>query len=60
MAGRMGGERYTVQNLTIQAIDAENNLILVRARSPAPRARWCSSAPPRRRLKKGGAEVTHG
>ena len=26
MAGRMGGVRYTVQNLTIQAVDTENNL----------------------------------
>jgi large subunit ribosomal protein L3 len=36
MAGRMGGVRYTVQNLTIQAIDLENNLILVKGAIPGP------------------------
>jgi large subunit ribosomal protein L3 len=36
MAGRMGGERYTVQNLTIQSIDAEQNLLLVRGAIPGP------------------------
>jgi large subunit ribosomal protein L3 len=36
MAGRMGGARFTVQNLTIQAIDAEQNLILVRGAVPGP------------------------
>jgi large subunit ribosomal protein L3 len=37
MAGRMGGVRFTVQNLTIQAIDTENNLILVRGALPGPK-----------------------
>ncbi len=37
MAGRMGSARYTVQNLTIQAIDPENNLILVRGAVPGPK-----------------------
>jgi large subunit ribosomal protein L3 len=37
MAGRMGGVRFTVQNLTVQAIDAENNLILVRGAIPGPK-----------------------
>jgi large subunit ribosomal protein L3 len=36
MAGRMGGVRYTVQNLTVQAIDPENNLLLVRGAIPGP------------------------
>jgi large subunit ribosomal protein L3 len=36
MAGRMGSQRYTVQNLTIQAIDPESNLILVRGAIPGP------------------------
>jgi large subunit ribosomal protein L3 len=36
MAGRMGSERFTVQNLTVQAIDAEQNLILVRGAIPGP------------------------
>jgi large subunit ribosomal protein L3 len=34
MPGRMGGVRYTVQNLTIQAVDPEQNLILVRGAIP--------------------------
>ncbi|MGK5742874.1 50S ribosomal protein L3 [Micromonospora sp. URMC 103] len=37
MAGRMGGVRYTVQNLTIQAVDTENNLLLVRGAIPGPK-----------------------
>jgi len=36
MAGRMGGVRYTVQNLTIQAVDPENNVVLVRGAVPGP------------------------
>ncbi len=36
MAGRMGSNRFTVQNLTIQAIDAEQHLILVRGAIPGP------------------------
>jgi large subunit ribosomal protein L3 len=36
MAGRMGSQRFTVQNLTIQSIDAEQNLILVRGAIPGP------------------------
>jgi large subunit ribosomal protein L3 len=37
MAGRMGGGRYTQQGLTIQAIDAEQNLILVKGAIPGPK-----------------------
>jgi large subunit ribosomal protein L3 len=37
MAGRMGGVRYTVQNLTIQAVDPENNLLLVKGAVPGPK-----------------------
>jgi large subunit ribosomal protein L3 len=37
MAGRMGGVRYTAQNLTIQAVDPENNLLLVRGAVPGPK-----------------------
>jgi large subunit ribosomal protein L3 len=36
MAGRMGSNRFTVQNLTIQAIDAEQHLLLVRGAIPGP------------------------
>jgi large subunit ribosomal protein L3 len=37
MAGRMGGVRYTAQNLRVQAIDTEQNLILVRGAIPGPK-----------------------
>jgi large subunit ribosomal protein L3 len=37
MAGRMGGARYTVQNLRVQNIDTEQNLILVRGAIPGPK-----------------------
>nr|MDT0661031.1 50S ribosomal protein L3 [Micromonospora sp. DSM 115978] len=37
MAGRMGGVRYTVQNLTVQAVDTENNLLLVKGAIPGPK-----------------------
>ena len=37
MAGRMGGVRHTVQGLTIQAVDPENNLLLVRGAVPGPK-----------------------
>jgi large subunit ribosomal protein L3 len=36
MAGRMGGVRFTAQNLTIQAVDTDENLILVRGAIPGP------------------------
>jgi len=34
MAGRMGNQRHTVQNLTIHAVDAEKNLIIVKGAIP--------------------------
>lgn len=37
MAGRMGAERRTIQNLTIHAVDAERGLILVRGAVPGPK-----------------------
>ncbi len=37
MAGRMGGARYTVQNLTVHAVDSENNLLLIRGAVPGPK-----------------------
>ncbi len=37
MAGRMGNVRYTAQGLTIQAVDLEQNLILVRGAIPGPK-----------------------
>jgi large subunit ribosomal protein L3 len=37
MAGRMGGARFTVQNLVIQDVDAEQNLLLVTGAVPGPK-----------------------
>ncbi len=55
MAGRMGGERYTVQNLTIHAVDPENSLLLIKGAVPGPKGglvliRTAAKAP----LRKGG------
>ena len=36
MAGRMGGERVTVLNLTVHAVDAEKGLLLVKGAIPGP------------------------
>ncbi|GAA3202608.1 50S ribosomal protein L3 [Actinocorallia longicatena] len=36
MAGRMGTVRKTVQNLTVHAVDAEKNLILIKGAVPGP------------------------
>jgi large subunit ribosomal protein L3 len=57
MAGRMGGARYTAQGLTIQAVDTELNLILVRGAIPGPKGglvliRTAAKAPAR----KGGVK----
>ena len=37
MAGRMGTNRQTTQNLTIHAIDAENGIILIKGAIPGPK-----------------------
>ena len=37
MAGRMGSKRFTAQNLTVQSVDTENNLILVKGAVPGPK-----------------------
>lgn len=39
MAGRMGVDRVTVQNLKVQAVDAEKGLLLVRGAVPGARGR---------------------
>ncbi|WP_436524015.1 50S ribosomal protein L3 [Actinoplanes sp. HUAS TT8] len=53
MAGRMGGKRYTVQNLVVQAVDTERNLILVRGAVPGPKGALILV---RTAAKKGGAK----
>jgi len=37
MAGRMGGVRFTVQNLVIQAVDPDKHLLLVKGAVPGPK-----------------------
>ncbi len=37
MAGRMGAVRHTTQNLTIHAVDAEKNLLLIKGALPGAR-----------------------
>ena len=54
MAGRMGGVRYTAQGLTIQAVDAENNLILVKGAIPGPRGGLVLVRTAAKQRKKGG------
>jgi large subunit ribosomal protein L3 len=56
MAGRMGGVRFTTQNLTVVDVDPENNIILVKGAVPGPKGavvlvRTASKAP----AGKGGA-----
>ena len=36
MAGRMGGDQITTQNLTVHAVDAEKGLILIKGAIPGP------------------------
>jgi large subunit ribosomal protein L3 len=36
MAGHMGAEKVTVQNLTVAKVDAENNLIAIKGAVPGP------------------------
>jgi large subunit ribosomal protein L3 len=56
MAGRMGGNRFTTQNLTVVDVDPENNIILVKGAVPGPKGavvlvRTAAKAP----AAKGGA-----
>ncbi|MGI8815778.1 MAG: 50S ribosomal protein L3 [Pseudonocardia sp.] len=37
MAGRMGNERVTTQNLTVHRVDAETNLLLIKGAVPGPK-----------------------
>ena len=53
MAGRMGVDKVTVQNLTIHAVDAERGLILVKGSVPGPKG---SLVVVRTAAKKGAAE----
>ncbi|MGN9906135.1 50S ribosomal protein L3 [Phytohabitans sp. LJ34] len=55
MAGRMGSVRYTVQNLTVQAIDTDNNLLLVRGAIPGPAGALVLVRSAAKAKSKGGA-----
>jgi large subunit ribosomal protein L3 len=56
MAGRMGNVRYTAQGLTIQAVDPEQNLILVRGAIPGPKGGLVLiRTAAKTKAKKGGA-----
>ena len=55
MAGRMGGVRYTAQGLTIQSVDEENNLILVKGAIPGPKGALVLVRTAAKQKKKGGA-----
>lgn len=37
MAGRHGGQRQTTQNLTVQSVDVDNGIVLIRGAVPGPR-----------------------
>lgn len=37
MAGRMGGNRRTIQNLAVQAVDAEKGVLLIKGAIPGPK-----------------------
>jgi large subunit ribosomal protein L3 len=37
MAGRMGSDTITTQNLTVHSVDAEKGLVLVKGAVPGPR-----------------------
>jgi large subunit ribosomal protein L3 len=56
MPGRMGGKRFTVQNLSVQAIDTENNLILVKGAVPGPKGALILVRTAAKAGTKGGAE----
>ncbi|MFG2038170.1 50S ribosomal protein L3 [Dactylosporangium sp. NPDC048998] len=57
MAGRMGGVRFTVQNVTIQKVEAEDGLILVKGAIPGPKGSLVllrSAAKTQAKAQKGG------
>jgi large subunit ribosomal protein L3 len=55
MAGRMGGRRYTVQNLTVQDVDLEQNLLLIRGAVPGPKGALVLIRSAAKSATKGGA-----
>lgn len=55
MAGRMGGVRYTVQNLTVQRVEADDNLLLIKGAIPGPKGALVFVRTSAKAPTKGGA-----
>ncbi|MCW6004474.1 50S ribosomal protein L3 [Micromonospora sp. CPCC 205371] len=55
MAGRMGGVRYTVQNLTVQRVEADDNLLLIKGAIPGPKGALVFVRSAAKASAKGGA-----
>jgi large subunit ribosomal protein L3 len=51
----MGGVRFTVQSLTVQAVDPENNFILVKGAVPGPKGALVLLRSAVKVAQKGGA-----
>lgn len=51
MAGRMGNERVTVQNLEVVRVDADKNLILIKGAIPGPKKGFVTIQQTTRRIK---------
>ena len=56
MAGRMGVERVTVQNLTVHAVDTERGLILIKGAVPGPKGGLVVAAQRRQEGRHGMSE----
>jgi large subunit ribosomal protein L3 len=55
MAGRMGGVRFTVQNLTVQRVEADDNLLLIKGAIPGPKGALVFVRSSAKAPTKGGA-----
>ena len=55
MAGRMGSDTVTTQNLTVHAVDADKGLILVKGAIPGPKGALVLVRSAAKTKKKGGA-----
>lgn len=51
MAGRMGNERVTVQNLEVVKVDVDNNLILIKGAIPGPKKGFVTIKQTTKRVK---------
>ncbi|MEM9468770.1 MAG: 50S ribosomal protein L3 [Pseudomonadota bacterium] len=60
MAGQMGNERVTTQNLEVAAIDEEENLVLIKGSVPGPRSGWVMITDAVKRAAPEGAPMPAG